>query len=424
MKKRNVIIFIIDGRRTYKSEDSKTTKLDYMYEFAKESIEFEYVSCSAPSTAMSLSAILSGVPSYYLSKTFVNLTFNGTSIPSLNRILEKNGYSSYGISSSFGQFFRETMNFDDSKYRLGIKKTLHHTYVNNEILKNLLPEMKEPFFLMMHYTRGDHDVVDNSVREGVKILKERGLFEDSVFLMTCDHGYPDPDIKRKDIDKLGHDLVVTDDNILVPFYIKYPGSVNGLKVKTMVTHLDIVPTILDLLGIYDQKPETAKGNSLLNIIKIGGKRAIYPNLKIRIDNRYINQPGRITAIRGPEYKYVYYHDKPILDVGGMLSNAKESFYDLRKDPREQINLIGTKNRKYRKEIEEFREFFRKSENEAVEYQKAHLKERRFYILRQLKGRKGDYMKNPCNILKDAKRQINLVIYRIGKVFRFSYTAFR
>ena len=102
----NVIIIVVDGRRNYHSDDI-STKLDFMDEFGKESVEFETAVCSAPSSAMSMSAILSSVPSYYLSKDFTNFTFRGNSIPSINRILK--GYSNYGISVSFGEFFREIM---------------------------------------------------------------------------------------------------------------------------------------------------------------------------------------------------------------------------------------------------------------------------------------------------------------------------
>ena len=54
-----------------------------MDKFAKESIEFENVVCAAPSSAMSLSAMFSSIPAYYLSKTFKEFKYKNNDIETL-----------------------------------------------------------------------------------------------------------------------------------------------------------------------------------------------------------------------------------------------------------------------------------------------------------------------------------------------------
>ena len=62
-----VVWLFIDGVRRYYSEDDRS-KLKFMDEFAKEAIEFINVVTSAPSTFMSLSAMVSGMPSYFINR--------------------------------------------------------------------------------------------------------------------------------------------------------------------------------------------------------------------------------------------------------------------------------------------------------------------------------------------------------------------
>ena len=58
--------------------------------------------------------------------------------------------------------------------------------------------------------------------------------------MNSDHGYPDVNrgISYYDKLKLGHDLIMTDDNILAPLLIKFPGK-QPLKVTNPISTMDI-----------------------------------------------------------------------------------------------------------------------------------------------------------------------------------------
>ena len=96
MKKYNIVWLFIDGFRTYYSDDDRS-RLKFMDEFAKESVEFKNVVTSAPSTFMSLSAMMSGMPSYFINRNFDDFRFDKDRIPSLTTELSRNGYHNYSF---------------------------------------------------------------------------------------------------------------------------------------------------------------------------------------------------------------------------------------------------------------------------------------------------------------------------------------
>ena len=232
--------------------------------------------------------------------------------------------------------------------------------------------LEEPFFLLAWYNcRGDPDT-SVKVERDLGRLKEMGALDNCIFVMCSDHGYPDPSrgIGPQWFARQGltHDLVVTDDNILVPLLIRYPGC-TPRRVTTPVSTMDLMPTILDLLGVVPSKEEGSciQGQSLVPLME-GRPAPQLQGRKFRSDARFMMQTHRTTAIRGDRHKYVVRHDE-----------AVEELYDLNEDPSESRNLIGESS--LGEVISEFRREFQRSEHEAVD---SHLR----YLLER-SGRLGD-----------------------------------
>jgi len=63
-------------------------------------------------------------------------------------------------------------------------------------------------------------------------------------------GYPDPrtGFNKSTMRETRHDMIVTDDNVRIPLFIKFPGCRPG-KVSDTVGTVDLLPTILGLLEI-------------------------------------------------------------------------------------------------------------------------------------------------------------------------------
>jgi hypothetical protein len=68
---KNVILFIVDSVRYYSTggKDDRD-KLSMMDRFAEESIYFPLTVTSAPSSVMSLSTMLTSLPSYYIARNY------------------------------------------------------------------------------------------------------------------------------------------------------------------------------------------------------------------------------------------------------------------------------------------------------------------------------------------------------------------
>jgi len=101
--------------------------------------------------------------------------------------------------------------------------------------------------------------VDSQLGELIKILKKKGLYDDSLVIITSDHGEA-----LNEHGELGHGYNVFNETSLVPLVVKFPKHMNLKgRVGTVVQLADIFPTIADLLG----KKMDFDGKSLLQSIK-------------------------------------------------------------------------------------------------------------------------------------------------------------
>jgi arylsulfatase A-like enzyme len=173
----------------------------------------------------------------------------------------------------------------------------------------------------------------------VKALKDAGLYDDALIVITGDHGttlrhecWPFGDYIYDPVD-LG-DLPNThsslyDVDLKIPLIIKAPNipeKARGKVIEGQVRSIDIAPTILDLLGFpMDKIDPPMDGESLvpcMENLRGHGKRAYAETVWSAYGM------GARQAPREENWKYIRY-----------TSSMYEEFFDLQKDPREQVNLI-------------------------------------------------------------------------------------
>ena len=365
MKKYNIVWLFIDGVRTYYSDDDRS-RLKFMDEFSKESIEFKNVVTSAPSTFMSLSAMMSGMPSYFINRNFDDFRFDKDRIPSLTMDLSQNGYNNY--SFLMHPQTRETMIniFPMVPRKYWAKGLTHRNWWSNDDIFNCVEKtlkigVKNPSFFFVDYNcRHDFEISDK-VKKTYKMFNDFGYNEDNtIFILCSDHGYPDsskesgkPEYYTKN--NLTHDLILTDDNIMIPFFIKYPGCKKGLTVDKTICSIDLYQTIIDIIGL--EKNDNLIGKSLKPLME--GDNSSYNIEFHRTDSRLALQTGRGTSIRNHNYKYCCYQDN--IRGGGL-----EEFFDLIDDPLEKKNLID--DNKYEDIINTFKNEYLKSEQYFLNYQ--------------------------------------------------------
>jgi arylsulfatase A-like enzyme len=101
---------------------------------------------------------------------------------------------------------------------------------------------------------------DFSFGELLQLLAARGLYEDAVIILISDHGE----------EFLGHGTWQHGrnpfaENLNIPLVIRFPDRGQGTRVAELAQHVDIMPTLLDYLGL--EIPTSMQGRSLLGAVE-------------------------------------------------------------------------------------------------------------------------------------------------------------
>jgi len=159
--------------------------------------------------------------------------------------------------------------------------------------------------------------VDVAVGRLLDHLEERGLADDTVVLLTADHGE-----EFMDHGTLKHGYQLYEESVHVPLIVRAPG-VEPRRVDRMVAqHVDLAPTVLDLLG--QPVPSAAQGRSLrpwLEGRETAGPETALLGTSWREIDRF--------AVREGSWKLVRHADQ-----------GRTELYDLASDPTERKNVAG------------------------------------------------------------------------------------
>ncbi len=167
-------------------------------------------------------------------------------------------------------------------------------------------------------------------------LKERGLYDNSLIILTADHG----ETMDEHFSMINHSLTVYDTEIRVPLIVKFPGGeFGGQETSRLVSNIDIVPTINHLLGIRDN--ENIEGQSFARIIDgpLSPRDPVFSEATApHWLEEFSNDPlwpnrKKYQCIRTERYKYML-----------RTTDNRYEFYDLKTDPMEQDNLLKDKKR--------------------------------------------------------------------------------
>ena len=205
-----------------------------------------------------------------------------------------------------------------------------------------MPDTPENRYDMAAY-KASARILDNSIGAVLDALNENGLAKNTLVICTTDHGLAFPGMKCN----------LTDHGIGVMLIMRGPGGFTGGKVcDAMVSHIDVLPTICDLLEIV--APEGVQGNSMMPLIR-GEVEAIHDEIFAEVNYHAAYEPQR--TVRTQRWKYIRrYSDrqKPVLpNCDGSPTKdvwlqhgwqdryvAPEQLYDLIFDPNETHNLIS------------------------------------------------------------------------------------
>ncbi len=186
--------------------------------------------------------------------------------------------------------------------------------------------------------------LDDSVASIIKRLEENGLRENTLIILTSDHG-------------LEGKATLYESGIHVPLILNWPGRVHEGKRPEIVQHIDLKPTILELLGIepalgvmdgtsfapalQSEKPITDQGRSVY--FEYGYARAVRMG------------PWKYIAVRYPEgtresFENGELEKLPYLGHNRTLGRWQaprfpnyflaDQLYNIERDPSESVNLAA------------------------------------------------------------------------------------
>ena len=183
--------------------------------------------------------------------------------------------------------------------------------------------------------------LDRGIGAVLEALDANGLSDNTLVICTTDHGIAFPLMKAG----------LTDHGIGVMLIMRGPGGFTDGKVsEALVSHIDLFPTICDLLNI--DHPSWLQGKSIMPLIQ-GESEEIHDALFSEVTFHAAYEPQR--AVRTQRWKYIRQFDH---HLGPVLPNCDDSpskqvlmqygwerrlrpleqLYDLIFDPNEACNL--------------------------------------------------------------------------------------
>lgn len=184
------------------------------------------------------------------------------------------------------------------------------------------------------------ELMDQEVGQVLRTLDQPGLRENTLVIFTTDHGPGVAEMK----------CTLSDRGTGVTLIMRGPkGFEGGRVIDGMVQHMDLYPTICELLGV--EEPDWLQGESFMPLVK-GEVEQVHEAIFTEQTYHYGAAPRPFRAVRTERYKYIRCYDENAprgVDRGPTqvfweehgykdLPHPPEALYDLYFDPNEANNL--------------------------------------------------------------------------------------
>ncbi|RFF31260.1 sulfatase [Wenzhouxiangella sediminis] len=373
----NVLLVTFDTTRAdrigcYGNDRINTPTLDGL---AAEGVRFANAVSVAPITAPSHSSILTG-----LYPTAHGFRDNGLFVlegrnRTLAEILKDEGYataaavgafpvvSRFGFDQGFDLFDDHlTGMFEDYQGERAVPKEelffdeRRAAQVNEAVIPWLQQQGDSPFFLWVHYFdphqpfeppppydqlyaddlyNGEIAYADSRLGHLIEQLRQMGELERTLIVMTADHGEG-----LGEHNEITHAVLAYDSTLHVPLIVRPPGDATGRVSRVIderVGTVDIVPTVLDVLGL--DVPAELHGQSLASLWRDVVEE---DKPEVAYEPRYYaeNLSPRLTHGWG-ELRVLYEGDMKY------IHGPRPELYDLSVDPHELENLVADRSEQAR-----------------------------------------------------------------------------
>ncbi len=368
----NVLFIIIDSLRAdhlscYGYNRTTSPNIDKL---SSDSILFKNAISSAPWTAPSIASI-------FTSQYPVVLGFNDQPVVIKNKFLtlaeifKQKKYKTKGIISHV--FISSILKFNQGFESYDEKNAKGHGYISSPSLVEkaisfLKKSKKKNFFLFVHFFDPHFDYIlhekynyypgydghlysgqsidklrenasglkkndirylealydseisftDEHIGKLIEKLKEFGLFDNTLIVLTSDHG---EEFSERGDYWIGHTKKIYQEQIHIPLIIKQPWSNEERTIEEYFDLIDLMPTILDSVNLKIPNGYEYEGR----VINFEKKDPSIKNPIISETRRWANQ----RSVAWKDWKYIW-----------NLETKSKELYNLKRDPKESQNIAS------------------------------------------------------------------------------------
>ncbi len=349
----NVLLVSMDTVRhdrvhCYGRQQIDTPTLDRL---ARDGIRFSQAVTPVPMTLPGHASMLTGLDPQHHGARINGMFKLNEDVPTLATVLGQAGYRTgaviaafvldrrYGLSRGFDHY-DDDLSSGRSSYSFGYRE--RPANLINEAAEAWLREPSDkPFFLFVHYFDphwpydapepfgskykdnfyGDYDgeiaYTDHELGNLLGVLDAMGVRDKTLVVVTSDHGEGLEQHNEKT-----HSLLIYDTTLRVPLIISGPSPIpNGRLMTRQVGLIDLMPTILDLVGV--SPPGSMDGVSLLNPLP-AEPRSLYVET---LASKFLHGWAPLVGVRREDYK--------------LIVAPRSELYDVRGDPNELRNLLSS-----------------------------------------------------------------------------------
>ncbi len=219
------------------------------------------------------------------------------------------------------------------KLLLNPAKNRHAAYYADKELKSFPREKMHPWlFNNKEYLNNLQAIrryaaevsgIDDGVGRILDTLAKHKLDENTLVIFTADQGLAGGHSGFWGMGDHTRPLTAYDWTMHVPLIVRHPGRVPaGKRPDHLVSNYDLLPSVLDYLGLKDQTPTKPPlpGHSYANVLR--GKPVSW-------DDTVYFEFENVRAVRTPAWKYIH-----------RFPDGPDELYDLKNDPGEKMNLHG------------------------------------------------------------------------------------
>lgn len=200
-------------------------------------------------------------------------------------------------------------------------------------LRKLIPKLTaEDLNYLIGLYHEEIAFTDQQIGRVVEYLKESGVADDTLIVVTADHGE-----EFLEHGYIGHTRTLYDELIRVPLIVRWGNEIKKGRVVESVSTADITPTILDITGI---EAGNLDGVSLLGMLRgevSGGEpRDIYSEVDFRSSGIEAYKLGLVNN----EWKFVLDKKRQAAELLNLLQDPGEKRSVLDREPKRGAEMEG------------------------------------------------------------------------------------